>query len=204
MRISTTYLYGESNNIHVFFHNWYLTVPYFVFRSEGHSRCLVFLFEVPSQTASRMEYTCFNSGNRQTEPSRRFSIREPLQFVKKNHDAQTFPEMRNCSKDSGPAFAFGEGLFRGRSLIRRLEGGMHFSVIVAFLERCASTPPTDQHQRFIDSYARYPGCERRVFAKSAEICEGTLKRTLNCVFRILPIAKYPKGRTIDARSVTLV
>jgi len=51
--------------------------------------------------------------------------------------------------------------------------------------------------------AGYPGGKGGVFAKSVEVCESALKRTLNCIFRILSIAKYPEGSVIDPHSMKL-
>jgi hypothetical protein len=106
-------------------------------------------------------------------------------------------------KDSGAAFRFCEGLFRRRPFIRRIEHGSCFGVIVVFLQACFCSPMAEQHQGVIDSYARYPSGKGGVFAKSADVCESPLKRTLNCIFRILSIAKHPEGSVIDPNSMYL-
>jgi hypothetical protein len=105
---------------------------------------------------------------------------------------------------SDAEFIFDQGLFRRRPFIRGIEHGRRFGVIVVFLQSCVCSPLAEQHQGIIDSYAGYPGGKGRVFAKSAEVCESALKRTLNCIFRILSIAKYPKGSVIDPHPMKLV
>jgi hypothetical protein len=105
---------------------------------------------------------------------------------------------------SDAEFIFDQGLFRRRPFIRGIEHGGCFGVIVVFLQSCVCSPLAEQHQGIIDSYAGYPGGKGRVFAKSAEVCESALKRTLNCILRILSIAKYPKGSVIDPHSMKLV
>lgn len=126
-------------------------------------------FQLPSQMASPVERTRLNSGNAETKPPSDFRTRESLQFAKKNHGSQAFPEMRNRLKDSGAAFRFDEGLFGRRPFIRGIADESRSGVIVVFLERCVGSPLAKEHQGFIDSYAGYPGRKSRVFAKSSEV-----------------------------------
>jgi hypothetical protein len=113
--------------------------------------------------------------------------------------------MRNRLNYSSADFSFGQRLFRRRPFIGQVKSRRcHGISVVVFREWCGYLPLPEQHQRFIDSYAGDPGGKGRVFAKSAEICENALKRTLNCIFRILSIAKYPEGSVIDPKSMTVV
>lgn len=76
-----------------FFCDCCLTIPYFAFRSERREGTPVPPFQVPPHTASRVEGTCLYGGNGQTETSSGFRTRQLLQFAKKHHGSQTFPEM---------------------------------------------------------------------------------------------------------------
>jgi len=100
---------------------------------------------------------------------RNFRSGKPLQEAKKNYHSQAFPEIGDCLKDSGAAFRFGEGLFGCRPLIPGIENKSRFGVIRTSFERRVGSPLTNQHQRFIDSYARYPGSKGRISAESREV-----------------------------------
>src|SRR5271168_3310206 len=108
-------------------------------------------------------------------------------------------------KDNGPAFSFGESFLGCRPFIGRIEDGMPLiAMAVVSRERCVCAPLPDQHQRFINGNAGHPGCKSRVAAKSVEVCESTLKRSLSNILRILLNAKYPQGGAMDSQSITLV
>jgi len=106
---------------------------------------------------------------------------------------------------SGAEFIVGEGLFGRGSLIGEIEDESPFGFGKSvFWKWFICSPLTEEHQRFIDGYARHPGEKGRVFAKSSKVYESALKRPLDCVFRILSIAQYSEGSPIDPQSVTLV
>src|SRR5260370_41407299 len=92
-------------------------------------------FQQPPQMAPPAERTRLNSGNAETKPPSDFRTRESLQFAKKNHRSQAFPEMRNGLKASGAAFRFDEGLFGRRPFIRAIVDDSRLRGIVVVLER---------------------------------------------------------------------
>jgi len=127
-------------------------------RDSRQSVCSEPPVEMLSKKPSCVECACLNSGHGQAEPSSRFSTGKALQFPKKNHSSQVFPEMRNRVNYCGSEFIFGKGLFRRQSLIGEIEDGRPFRVIdVVSFDRFVCSPVTQHHERFVDGYACHPG-----------------------------------------------
>src|SRR5262245_22383171 len=106
--------------------------------------------------APRMEGPSLDSSYAQTEALSGFHACQPSQFAKEDYASQTFSKMRNCLHHGAAKLFRGQSFFRRRPFVPEIEGERLMVLIAASEGPCDCASPTEQHQRFINGYARQP------------------------------------------------